>query len=333
MKPKEYSVDLPVPKIRQSPFHMRKETAEQNLDDLVNSIKSKGLIHALSVVEDPSGGYELINGHRRLLALKRGKFPTARVNVYEYDEPELADESLRRQAVVEFLLAANSAEPLIPIERARYYIEAMDKFGWDVEDLARVHNISPAKIEDDLLFLNLDQQVLDLAQAHRDSFSLENLRVLAEHSSPSARKAWAMTPGEQIQVARELAIQSDKKIVESPRALRTHIQSLVKKRRQEANANKRKVGQGGKEDPVKALYKLIEGVQKAADELMKADLTPISVIDPADKGKATQDLYNVSQQLLEFTEGPLQKLTVRQADAPKQATASGKANAAEQAAA
>jgi ParB/RepB/Spo0J family partition protein len=316
MKVKEYSREMPVSEVRQSPHHFRKESAQEKLDDLANSIKELGLIHAVSVVEDPSGAMELINGHRRWLAHRRAKLKTIRANVYEYEPHELKDEAARRQAVAQFLLAANSAEPLIPVERARYYEEAMDKFGWEPSDLARVHHKTEDEILDDLLFLNLESEVLDLVQAHPDSFSQDHLRVLAEHASPSMKKAWAMTPGEQVDVARALADQRDKKIVQSPRALETHIKAIVKERRDQARKNNRKLGRGD-EDPVKALYKLLDGVQKSVTELSKSDLTPLREIDPRDKGKASEMLFNMAQELIDFAEGPLQKLRTRQPAAEK----------------
>jgi ParB/RepB/Spo0J family partition protein len=311
MKVKEYGKELPIAKIRQSPHHFRKESSSEKLDDLAKSIQEIGLIHAASVVEDPSGGFELINGHRRWLAHKKANLKSIRVNVYEYEKSELEDESVRRQAIAQFLLAANSAEPLIPVERARYYAEAMDKFGWEPKDLARVHHKSEDEILDDLLFLNLESQVLDLAQAHPDSFSQEHLRVLAEHSSASAKKAWAMTPGEQVEVATALAEQRDKKAVRSPRALETQIKAIVKERRNKVKAQNRKLGKG-KEDPVKALYKLLDGVSKSIEQLTKADLSPVAEIDPRDKGKASESLFSMAQELIDFAEGPLAKLKARQ---------------------
>lgn len=315
MKIKEYSRELPVDKIRQSPHHFRKESAQEKLEDLAKSIQEVGLIHAASVVEAPSGGFELINGHRRWLAHKLVKLPTIRTNIYEYEPAELKDESLRRQAVAQFLLAANSAEPLIPVERARYYEEAMEKFGWEPKDLARVHHRSEEEVLEDLLFLNLEPSVLDLVQAHPDSFSQEHLRVIAEHASPSMKKAWAMTPSEQVDVAMALAEQRDKKLVQSPRALESHIKAIVRDRRERAKADNRKLGSRGGDDPVKALYRLLDGIQKSIDQLTKADLSTIAEIDPRDKGKASELLFTMAQQLIDLAEGPVQKLKTRQRQA------------------
>ena len=305
-----YSQELAVEKIRISPFHFRKESARERIEDLARSIHEVGLIHAVSVVEDPVGGYELINGHRRLRAHKHGKLKTIRANVYEYEPEELADESRRRQAIAQFLLAANSAEPLIPIERARYYAEAMDKFGWEPEDISRVHHVTVESVLGDLLFLNLEQEVLDMVQTAPESFTIEHLRILVEHSSPSIQKAWAMTPREQVDVAKALAEQRDKKLVESPTALRTHIKTIVKQRRNHAAAERRRLGSGS-EDPVKGLYKRLGEIHKAVDQLVKADISSIKEIDPADKGKAAQDLYSMAQALIDFAEGPLQKLKTK----------------------
>jgi ParB family chromosome partitioning protein len=307
MKIKQYGEMLPVKTIRVSPYHFRKETAQEKLEDLAASIKELGLIHAVSVVVGPDGGPELINGHRRLLAHKLGKISTIRANVYQYEPDELADESRRQQAIVQFLLAANSAEPLVPIERARYYEEAMDKFGWDPEDIARVHHVTVESVYDDMMFLNLDPRVLDMVQVHPDSFTQENLRVLARYATPSEKKAWAITSEEQIQVAEALALQKDKKLVESSRALDMHIKDIVKRRRDEAAAARRRLGSTG-DDPVKALFKLIDNVRRATDSLTRADLVQIKSIEPKDKGAAYQELLGMAQTLIDFADDRVQHL-------------------------
>ena len=39
VEPKEYGVNLPVGRVHLSPFHFRKETADERLDDLAQSIR------------------------------------------------------------------------------------------------------------------------------------------------------------------------------------------------------------------------------------------------------------------------------------------------------
>jgi ParB/RepB/Spo0J family partition protein len=309
MKIRSYSEELSVEQIRPSPHHFRKESAEEELEQLVRSIKEVGLIHAVSVVTDTARGFELINGHRRWLAHKRGKMPTIRANIYEYEPAELEDEGVRRKALAQFLLAANSAEPLVPVERARYYDEAMEKFGWEPSDLARVHHTAEEEILEDLIFLNLEPKVLDLVKAYPESFSQDHLRVIAEHASPSVKKGWAMTANEQVEVATAVAEQRDKRLVRSPRALEAHIKAVVRQRRGAAAPLKFGRHEG---DPVKALYRMLDGIQKPIDQLTKADLSAISEIDPSDQEKAFELLLKMAQTLVYLAEGPVQKLGTRQ---------------------
>src|SRR2546423_4055234 len=61
---------------------VRRETAEQNLKELIDSIKKHGQIHPVSLIEGDDGKYEVINGNRRTLAHRVGGMPTVRANVY-----------------------------------------------------------------------------------------------------------------------------------------------------------------------------------------------------------------------------------------------------------
>ena len=202
------------------------------------------------------------------------------------------------------------SEPLIPVERAHYYAEAMEKFGWEPKDIARVHHVTEASVIDDLMFLSLTTETLKLVQGHMDSFSTETLRVLAENSTPHHAKAWTMTPEEQADVARAIALQQDKRLVESSRYLRAQIKEVVRKRRADRKAERRRLGSGG-EDPTKTLYKLVETTRKQVDQLVKADLTSIPRIEPTDKGAIYLETLTMAQHLMQFADGPIQGLKVK----------------------
>lgn len=311
MKAKEYSKNVLVDQIRLSPYHFRKDTVAPRLEDLADSIRDLGLIHAVSLVEAPEGGLELINGHRRWKAHKLAGLPTIRANIYEYEPDELADEQTRQQAIVQFLLAANSAEPLIPVERARYYAEAMDKFNWTVEHLAAVHNVPVEEIIDDLMYLSVDQRVIDLVAAHPDSFTKESLRVIAENSSLKGKKAWVMTAEEQVQVAEALALQTDKKLVESARALEGHIREIVRKRRADSATEKKRMA--GTEDPVKALFRALDATKRSVDAMTHFDIAAVKEIHPKDKGAAYSDLLSMAQVLIDFADTKVQPMKAKAA--------------------
>jgi len=71
MKQVQAGTDISVDEIRISPYHFRKETVREKLEGLARSMRELGQIHNVSVVKGPRGGFELANGHRRLLAEKR----------------------------------------------------------------------------------------------------------------------------------------------------------------------------------------------------------------------------------------------------------------------
>jgi len=66
MSVQELSVEL----IRLSPFNTRGEISDEDLESLVQSIRETGLVEPLKVRTVLDGAYELVNGERRLRAMK-----------------------------------------------------------------------------------------------------------------------------------------------------------------------------------------------------------------------------------------------------------------------
>jgi ParB family chromosome partitioning protein len=71
-EPGEILRPLPVDEIRPNPFQPRKEFRPEELSELEASLRSNGLLQAISVRRSTNGpGYELIAGERRLRAATR----------------------------------------------------------------------------------------------------------------------------------------------------------------------------------------------------------------------------------------------------------------------
>ena len=66
---KESIVYLSIEQIRPNPYQPRENFGQEELEDLIASIKEKGIIQPVLVRSGPSG-YELIAGERRLRAAK-----------------------------------------------------------------------------------------------------------------------------------------------------------------------------------------------------------------------------------------------------------------------
>lgn len=305
----EIGAQVPLDKIKTSDQKVRRETADQRIDELLDSLHKHGQIHAVSLLRDPgdpSGKMELINGLRRFTAASKGKLPALRANVYQIPAGEEADKELLIQ---QHLYAANMAEPLVPIEKGRMFDALMAEFDWDAERVAECFEGETAEsVNEALKFLAIDETVLDVIAANPGKFTEGHLRVLAEYAAPSKR-AWRIKPDEQLRIAREIVEQTDKEVAKDPRKLEAQIRSVVKLRRnqeQVRNTAARKT----QADPIKALFKAIEVVEADARGLKDVDLAAIKEIDAGDKGDATKRLYDVIETIDAFTNDRLAKLAL-----------------------
>ncbi len=305
---KEIGVQVPLSKIKHSAQKVRRETAEQGIDNLLTSMVKNGQIHAISVLHDDDGSYEVINGHRRTLAAARGKLASLRANVYAVPPGED-----RELLIQQHLYAANMAEPLLPIERARAYEALMEELGFDVAQVAAAfEGETEETVADTLRYLNIDERVLDVVQAHPEKFTEAHLRVIADYASAGTKGSWRMKPDEQYRIAKEIVDQVDKQVVKDPRKLETRIRAVVNERR-DAEKKKNAASRKALADPVKALFKAIEGVESSVKALRDTDLSTISDIDAGDKGSAVKRVLDCVDQLTVFNDDRLAKLQVRKA--------------------
>ena len=307
----ETGKQLELSKIAESGQKVRGSTADAHIDDLLKSMVSNGQVHAISVLENGDGRYELINGHRRFTAARKGKLPWLRANVYRIPEGEEENEGLLIQ---QHLHAANLSEALLPIERARQFARVMEDFDVDISALPDIFKgETEQSIRDALRLLTIDQRVLDLVETNPTKFTEGHLRVLADYASPSMKGAWRMKPDEQVAAAQMLVRQEDKAAAADPRKFDAHIKSVVKKRRDEAEAEKKKNARKPQADPVKALFKAVEGVESAVKILRDLHIASIAEIDPSDKGAVIKRIYDAVETLTTVADDRVGKLPVRRA--------------------
>lgn len=302
--------EVPLKKIRETAQKVRRETAEQGIEELLASLRKHGQIHAVSVIDENDGTYTITNGHRRLLAAQRGKLATLRANIYRVPDGQELD---RERLIQEHLYAANLAEPLLPVEKARMFDLFMQDFGFTVEQVAACFEDETAEtVVDTLRFLSIDETVLDMVAANPSKFTEAHLRVLADAASPSTSHAWRVKPTEQVLVAREIVDQVDKQAAKDPRKFEARIRSVVKERR-DRERDKNKASKKALTDPVKALFKAIETVQSGLRNLKGTDFAAIKEIDASDKGMAIKMLYDVIADVTTVIDDRLGVLPTRKA--------------------
>ena len=142
-------VEIPVGEISPNPLQPRRRFAPADMDDLVESIKSYGIIQPL-IVTRAGIGYELIAGERRWRAAKIIGLKTVPAIIREVSE----------QMKLEMALVENiQRQDLNPIELAIAYRKLIDEFNLNQEELAIRLGKSRPVITNTLRLLNLPEEI------------------------------------------------------------------------------------------------------------------------------------------------------------------------------
>ena len=121
--------------MRGSGLNPRKDFGEEELAELADSIRTKGLVQPIMVRPDPQrGGYEIVAGERRWRAAQRAGLHTVPVIVRE-----LTDREVLELAIIENVQRAD----LNAIEEATGYSELIERFGYTPGAAVRDHRQEP----------------------------------------------------------------------------------------------------------------------------------------------------------------------------------------------
>lgn len=167
---------LPLSQIKPNPLQPREEIEPRSLDELVQSVKEKGIIQPI-LVRKSRDGYELIAGERRLTAAK-----LLNLNEIPAIIKEATDEESLELALIENIQRKN----LNPIEQAKAYQYLINKFGITQDRLAQVVGKARVSITNILRLLKLPIEIQDEIKKGRLSFA--HARALLEIGEPAAQK-------------------------------------------------------------------------------------------------------------------------------------------------
>tara|TARA_Y100000768_G_C23975213_1_gene682670 strand:- start:690 stop:1571 length:882 start_codon:yes stop_codon:yes gene_type:complete len=170
---------LPIEKIQANKQNPRSIFSEDELVDLANSIKEKGIVQPIIVREiDSTGSYEVIAGERRWRAAQIAQLDNIPAIV-----KTLSDDDALEIAIIENVQRSN----LSPVDEAAGYQRLIDIYNYTQEDLAQVIGKSRSYIANILRLNNLPLKVKDylseglLTIGHaRALISLENADNLAD---------------------------------------------------------------------------------------------------------------------------------------------------------
>ena len=141
-------------------FQPRKIFDEENLQDLTNSIKKRGIIQPIIVRKssDDSSKYEIIAGERRWLAAQKAGLHDVPVVITDVDDLKS----------LEFAIIENvQRNDLNALEEARGYQRLINEFSYDQEKVAEFIGKSRSHITNFLRLLSLPNGVLKLIETKK----------------------------------------------------------------------------------------------------------------------------------------------------------------------
>ena len=133
------------------------DLSQENLNDLVNSIKERGVIQPIIVRRSnmDNSKYEIIAGERRWLAAQKAGLHEIPVVVTDADDLKS----------LEFAIVENvQRHDLNPLEEAQGYKRLIDEFAYDQDKVSKFIGKSRSYISNSLRLLNLPKEVLDFVE-------------------------------------------------------------------------------------------------------------------------------------------------------------------------
>ena len=166
--------DIPLTEIDEFPDHPFKARDDEDMAQLIESIKERGVITPATVRQKEDGRYELISGHRRKRACELAGFDTLRCEVVDLN---------RDEATILMVESNYQRSQILPSEKAYAYkmrLEAMKRQGFrsdltstpvgqkfSVEQIADKSDDSKTQIQRYIRLTNLVPELLDYVDEGR----------------------------------------------------------------------------------------------------------------------------------------------------------------------
>ena len=162
-------------------FQPRKNFDAENLDDLTNSIRERGVIQPIIVRSSSTDNskFEIIAGERRWLAASKAGLHDIPVVITEADDLKS----------LEFAIVENvQRHDLNPLEEAQGYKRLIDEFSYDQEKVSKFIGKSRSYITNSLRLLSLPKDVLELVEKKKITSGHAKILVGLENASFVASK-------------------------------------------------------------------------------------------------------------------------------------------------
>ncbi len=190
---------LPIEFLEANPDQPRKRFAAEELEELANSIKERGMIQPILVRKVGDERYQIVAGERRWRAASQAKLHRVPVVVREYSDKDVAE-----IALIENIQRAD----LNPLEEASGYNDLIKRYNYTQEELSQVLGKSRSHIANMIRLMQLQPEVQEFVR--NGSLSMGHARAL-------------VTSDQQLQDAR-LVVSSEMSVRELERLLEARRQ-------------------------------------------------------------------------------------------------------------
>ncbi|WP_412551343.1 ParB/RepB/Spo0J family partition protein [Shimia sp. MIT910701] len=177
--PRRADLVVPIERIEPNPDQPRRDFTPEQLEDLSNSIREKGVIQPLIVRKKAGDRYEIVAGERRWRASQMAQLHELPIIVRDYDDTEVLE-----IAIIENIQRAD----LNPVEEAMGYRQLMQKFGHTQEKVSEALGKSRSHIANLMRLLNLPDEVQVMLREGHLSAGHARALVTTDNASELARK-------------------------------------------------------------------------------------------------------------------------------------------------
>jgi len=193
---------LPIEKLRPGRFQPRRMFDQTAIDDLIESVKEKGILQPILVrpwPEDPET-FEIIAGERRWRAAQAALL---------HEVPAIIRDLSDREALEVALIENLQRQDLSPLEEAEGYRRLMDDFSHTQEELAKTVGKSRSHVANTMRLLALPERVKQLLD--EGSLTAGHARALLTSGDPVGLAEQVVAKGLNVRQTEKLSQQGPEK--------------------------------------------------------------------------------------------------------------------------
>ena len=169
----------PIENLRPNPRNPRRMFTDEELDELSNSIRDRGIIQPIVVRALQGDKFEIIAGERRWRAAQRAGLHDVPIAVVEANDAQSLE-----FAIIENVQRAD----LNPIEEASGYVALMDDFNRTQDDVAQIVGKSRPHVANTVRLLKLAEPVKQLVRSGKISAGHARLLLGQPNAEAIARE-------------------------------------------------------------------------------------------------------------------------------------------------